>query len=93
MTTQEMQGKVARLVELREMVAELNDELSAIEGEIKDEMSAQEADKLFVGPYKVMWTPYTSTRLDSKAIKSELPDLWKRYSVEVSTKRFSIGLR
>lgn len=93
MTTQEMQGKVARLTELREAIAELNDELAAIEGEIKAEMAAQATDKLFVGPYKVMWTPYTSTRLDSKAIKAELPELWKRYSVEVSTKRFSIGLR
>ena len=93
MTNIELQGKVARLVELREMVAELNDELTAIEAEVKAEMSAQEADKLLVGPYKLLWTPYTSTRLDSKAIKAELPELWKRYSVEVSTKRFSIGLR
>ncbi|MBQ7262947.1 MAG: hypothetical protein IJR14_04425 [Synergistaceae bacterium] len=67
------------------------DQISALETEIKAEMDAQGATEMAVGPFKLSWTPYKSTRLDSKALKSEMPDIWGRYSVTTETRRFAIA--
>ena len=91
MSNQDLLQKVTELKELKVMAEELADQIAAIEGEIKDEMTAQGTDKLLIGVFKVTWTKYTSTRLDSKAIKAELPDIWKRYSVTTEARRFSVA--
>ena len=91
MSNQDLLQKVTTLKELKVMAEELADQISAIEGEIKDEMTAQGTDKLLLGAFKVTWTKYTSTRLDSKAIKADLPDIWKRYSVTTEARRFSVA--
>ena len=91
MSNVELLAKVQRIKELKIAAEELADEISGLEAEVKAEMTAQEVTKMNVGPFKVFWTPYTSTRLDSKALKNELPDLYARYSVEVNTRRFSIS--
>ena len=87
----ELLQKVTELKELKVMAEELADQIAAIEGEIKDEMTAQGTDKLLIGAFKVTWTKYTSKRLDSKAIKAELPDIYDRYSVTTEARRFNVA--
>lgn len=91
MSNQDLLQKVTELKELKVMAEELADQITAIEGVIKDEMTAQGVDKLLIGPFKVSWTKYTSTRLDSKGLKAELPDVWIRYSVTTEARRFSVA--
>ncbi len=91
MSNQDLLQKVTELKELKVMAEELADQIAAIEGEIKDEMTAQGTDKLLIGAFKVTWTKYTSKRLDSKAIKAELPDIYERYSVTTEARRFCVA--
>lgn len=85
MSQKELLAQVTELKELKAMAQELADRISDIEDAIKAEMAARETDKLVVGPFKLSWTPYKSTRLDSKALKAEMPDIWGRYSVTTET--------
>ncbi len=91
MSNLDLLAKVQQLKELKVMAEELDDEIRAIEDTIKDEMNSQGTDKLLIGAFKVTWTPYTSTRLDSKAIKAELPELYARYSVTTHARRFAVS--
>lgn len=40
--------------------------------------------------YKVSWKPYSTNRLDSKALKSEMPYIYKKYCKESATRRFTV---
>ena len=91
MSNNELLSKVEELREYKVMADELADQIAALEGEIKNEMTAQGVDRLTVGGYKVSWIKYSSTRIDSKALKSQEPDIWHRYSVTTEARRFSVA--
>lgn len=89
MSTHELQSKVKELRELKRMREELNAEITAIEDAIKAEM--QDTTEVIAGEYKIRWTPVTSFRLDSKALKAALPDVYTRFMKETTCRRFSIA--
>jgi putative phage-type endonuclease len=43
-----------------------------------------------IGGRVVTWKSYTSTRLDTKALKAEMPDVYERYAKTTESRRFSI---
>ena len=73
---------MSRIRELRE---------SSIEDAIKAEMTARETEQMVAGEYKVRWTTAKSDRLDNKRLKAGHADLYKLYSKETVTRRFSIA--
>lgn len=91
MTNAELLKTVSDLKGLMNMAAELQDQISALEDSVKAEMTAQNLDRFFIGDFKVLWTSYQSKRLDSKALKAELPDIYNRYAVTTTARRFSVN--
>lgn len=91
MTTNELEKKVNDLRELRRMADELSAEITAIEDAIKADMTAKNTDSLFGASFKITWKEVVSNRLDSKALKSDLPELYERYSKATSSRRFIVA--
>lgn len=89
MSTSEITAKVTELQELRRMQEELSAEIEALTDLIKNHMGDQEL--LLAGPYKVTWKPVTTTRIDTTALKKELPDIAERFSKTTTTRRFTIN--
>ncbi len=87
----ELQIKAKELRELKRMQEELAAEITAIEDEIKAVMRERGTTELIAGEYKIRWTEVTSARLDSKALKAALPDVYARFTRESITRRFSIA--
>lgn len=81
--------QILKLKDIEAQIAELKARAEVIKDEIKAEMGNEE--HIMVDGYKVNYTIVISTKLDSKKLKSELPDLWKKYSKEDITRRFSIS--
>jgi predicted phage-related endonuclease len=81
--------QILELKDIEAQIAELKAKAEVIKDEIKAEMGNEE--HVMVDGYKVNYTIVISTKLDSKKLKSELPDLWKKYSKEDITRRFSIS--
>lgn len=73
------------------MQEELTAEICGIEDVIKAELTARGVDELQAGPFKIRWTLVTSNRLDQSAIKSELPDIYARYTTANTTRRFCVA--
>lgn len=91
MSTQNMAGRVAELKELRIMQRELADVIAELEDVIMAELTARNTDVVTAGAFKVRWTPYTTSRLDAKALRTELPEIAARYTVEQTARRFSVA--
>ena len=79
---------IRRLEEQRE---ELEAQIDSLKDEIKAEMTARGVEKLSVGTHRVSWTSYTTTRLDTKALKAENESIYERYSKQVAARRFVIS--
>lgn len=88
MSTAEITAKVTELQELRRMAEELEQEINAIQDEIKAHMGNSEL--LTAGPYKITYKTVTSSRLDTSALKKALPDIAAQYTRTSTTRRFEV---
>lgn len=91
MTYKELEAKAKELKELKLMAEELADQITALESEVKDAMTAENKDTLLLGAVKITWKAYTSTRFDGKAFKLTHEDLYKQYCKTYETKRFTVA--
>ena len=87
----ELLAKLKEIKELKVMKEELEDQLEALENEVKAEMDRQNVQKLLVGTYKVAYTKYTSHRFDNVAFKADHQALYEQYSKAIEARRFTIS--
>jgi predicted phage-related endonuclease len=86
-----MDSKINELRELRHMADELQAEIDALQDSIKEEMTLRDVDTLIGIDWKVTWKAITSNRLDSTALKKELPDIAARFTKQTTTRRFVLA--
>jgi len=80
--------KVQELMELRRMSEELQAEIDTLQEAVKSFMGSEET--MIAGAFKVSYKSITSSRLDSNALKRELPDVAARYTKQTTTRRFTV---
>lgn len=66
-------------------------EAEALRDEIKAELTRRNAEEVTTGKYIVRWTSVLSQRFDSTAFKRAMPDVYKAFTKQVSSRRFSIS--
>ena len=91
MSTIEITSKIEALKELEALIEEAKAEAEALRDEIKTEMLNRNTEEMEAGQYIVRWTPVLSQRLDSTAFKKVMPDIYKSFTKQVSSRRFSIA--
>ena len=89
MSNPNMENQIHELLELKRMREELDNEISLAEDAIKAIMGDDEL--LLSGAYKVSWKTFTSSRLDTAALKKALPDVAAAYTKTTTGRRFSIN--
>lgn len=92
MATNEIISKLNELSELRRMADELNTEIEAIQDAIKAHMTEADTDTITAGAFKVTWKAVTSTRIDTTALRKDLPEIWQEYGKTTTTRRFSVAV-
>ena len=80
--------KINELKAIEAQMKELKDKADAIKEEFKAEMGNDELRE--VGGFKVHYTIVITNRLDSKRMKDEAPELYKKWLKEDIQRRFSI---
>ena len=90
MSTVDIVSKIEELEELEKLIEEAKAEVEALKDEIKAEMMERNTEELEAGKYIVRWTCVLSNRFDSTAFKKVMPEVYKAYTKQVSSKRFSI---
>ena len=91
MSQNEMISKVEQLREWEAILDEAQKEVEALRDCIKEQMLERGTEELQVGAYIIRWTSVLSNRFDSTAFKKEYAELYKTYTKQVSSKRFSIA--
>ena len=91
MSTNELDMRVDKIRSLKRLIEEAEAEITGIEDEIKARMTELDTDELRGGTCKLTWKQVSSTRIDSKALKKELPDIAAKYSSITTYRRFLIA--
>ena len=87
----ELLAKIELLNKYEAMMEEIKTEADSIRNTIKAEMEAREVEELIAGQYIVRYTSVLSNRFDSTAFKRVCPEVYKAYTKQVSSRRFSIS--
>ncbi len=91
MSTIEITSKIEALKDLESLIEEAKAEAEALRDEIKTEMLNRDTEELEAGQYIVRWTSVLTQRFDTTAFKKVMPDVYKEYTKQVSSRRFSIA--
>ena len=91
MSTTEITSKIEALQELESLIEEAKAEADSLRDEIKAEMLKRDTEELTAGQFIVRWTSVLSNRFDSTAFKKVMPDVYKAYTKQVASRRFSIS--
>ena len=91
MSRNELISKIEQLKEWEAILEEAQSEVEALRDSIKAQMLEEETEELAVGAYIVRWTSVLSNRFDTTAFKKEYEYLYKNFTKQVSSKRFSIS--
>ena len=88
----ELLAKIELLNKYEAMLEELKNETDTIRNSIKAEMEAREVEELIAGQYIIRWTSVLSNRFDATAFKKVMPELYKAYTKQTASRRFSISV-
>lgn len=90
-TTNELLTLVEQYKEAAQLIELAQAEQERIKAEIKAELAERSTNYLEVGCHKVRLTEFSSTRLDSKAVKAVAPELYEQYSKIVTGQRLTVN--
>ena len=91
MSTIELTTKIEALREWENIIAEAQAEVEAIRDLIKAEMMERNTEEMEVGAYIVRWTSILSNRFDTTSFKKAHNDLYKEYTKQITSRRFTIS--
>ena len=91
MSTIEITTKIAALKELEDLIEEAKAEAETLRDEIKTEMLNRNTEEMEAGQYIIRWTSVLSQRFDTTSFKKVMPDVYKAYTKQVSSRRFTIS--
>ena len=89
MSNPTLENTIHEILDLKRMREELDAKITALEDSIKAVMGDEEL--LTAGAYKVSWKTFTSSRIDTTALKKELPEIAAQYTKQTTARRFSIN--
>ena len=92
MSRNELIAKIEMLNTYESMMEDLKAQAEVIRDEIKAEMMARETEEMIAGQYIIRWTSVLSNRFDSTAFKKVMPELYKAYTKQTASRRFTISV-
>lgn len=91
MATNEMLNQINALIEWENLMEEAKAEAEAIRDSLKQEMLARDTEELECGQYIIRYQTITKNIFNSSAFKKALPDVYKSFIRQSTSKRFSVA--
>lgn len=91
MANKEIIKKIEELKELEALMEEVKAEAEAIRDSIKEEMLDRGVEEMEAGTYIVRYTSVLSNRFDTTSFKKIYGELYKAFTKQTASKRFSIA--
>ena len=91
MTERMIENRVKKLQEIEAQQKKLETAAEAIRAELKADMEEKGLDELKTKNFILRWKEIISNRLDSKALKAALPDVYGQFCKASASRRFTIA--
>ena len=91
MSINELEARINKMQEWEELAKEAAAEAEAIRDSIKTEMLERNTEELEAGAFIVRWTSVLSNRFDTTAFKKEHSDLYKKFTKQSASRRFTVS--
>ena len=91
MSKNELVSKIEALNEWEALMEEARAEAEALRDSIKQELLDRDTEELEAGPYIVRWTSILTQRFDSTAFKKAHRELYKAFTKQSASRRFTIS--
>ena len=91
MTERMIENRVKKLSALENQIAELQDQAEAIKAELKADLEEKGVQELKTKNFLIRWKEIVSNRLDGKALKEALPEIYSQYCRASASRRFTIA--
>ena len=91
MTNKQLDNRMKKLRAIEAQQKELEAQAEAIRAELKADLEARGEEEHDTGSFVIRWKEIISRRLDGKALKAALPDVFAAYSRESTSRRFTIA--
>ena len=91
MSRNELVAKIEALNEWENIIEEAKAEAEAIRDSIKAEMLERDTEELEAGAYIIRWTSVLSNRFATTGFKKAYGELYKAFTKQTASKRFSIS--
>lgn len=91
MSNIEIVSKVKALQELETLIDELKQEAEILRDSIKAEMVARDTEELVAGHHIVRYATVLSNRFDSTSFKRVMPEIYKSFTKQTTSRRFTIS--
>lgn len=91
MTERMLKNRIEKLEAIVAQQKVLEEQAEAIRNEIKADMEEKGADEISAFGRVACWKEIINRRLDSKALKETLPDVYSQYCRQTASRRFTIA--
>ena len=91
MSKNELIAKIEALNAWEALMEEAKAEADAIRDSIKQEMLDRDVEELTAGAYIIRWTSVLSNRFDTTGFKKAYGELYKAFTKQSASRRFSIS--
>ena len=91
MSANEITTKIEALRELEELIEEAKVEAESLRDEIKAEMLNRNTEEMSVGQYIVRFPSVLSNRFDTTGFKRAYGELYKEFTKQTASRRFTIS--
>lgn len=92
MSINELEICISKMQEWEELAKEAAAEAEAIRDSIKAEMLKRDTEELEAGTFIIRWTSVLSNRFDTTAFKKEYGDLYKAFTKQSASRRFTVSV-
>lgn len=91
MTDRQLNNRITKLQAIEAQQKELEAQAEAIRAELKADLERKGEDEHNTGSFIIRWKEIISSRLDSKALKAALPDVYGQFCKASTSRRFTIA--
>lgn len=91
MSSTELENKITKMQEWEALAEEAKAEADTLRDAIKAELLKRDTDELQAGRFIVRWSTVLTSRLDTTALKKAMPGIYKAYTKQTTSRRFSVA--
>lgn len=91
MTERMIENRIKKLSALEEQIAQLQEQAEEIKMELKADLEEKGLNELKTKNFLIKWREIVSNRLDGKALKAALPEIYSQYCRQISSMRFTVA--